>query len=113
VDEDKNMRRDFTVRVVRRMVRFVIFVIIFVAVFGTAVLLLWNGLMPGLFGLPHVTFSQAVGLMALSWLLFGGWRGFGRPAGGSRWRRRMLERWEQMTPDERERFRQGFRTVDF
>jgi hypothetical protein len=23
------------------------------------------------------------------------------------WRRRMMERWEQMTPEEREKFRQG------
>jgi hypothetical protein len=97
---------------VRMITKTLVALIIVVAVFGTAVLQLWNWLMPALFGFPRVTFSQAVGLMALSWLLFGGWRGFGRPTGRG-WRRRMLERWEQMTPEERERFRQGFRTVDF
>jgi hypothetical protein len=25
------------------------------------------------------------------------------------WRRRMIERWEQMTPEEREKFREGMR----
>lgn len=42
--------------------------------FGSAVWQLWNMLMPHLFGLPLIGFWQAVGLMALSWLLFGGWR---------------------------------------
>ena len=27
---------------------------------------------------------------------------------GGRWRHRMMERWGRMTPEERERFRQGF-----
>ena len=33
--------------------------------------LLWNWLMPGLFGLPHVTLLQAFGLLLLAGLLFG------------------------------------------
>ena len=50
---------------------------------------------------------QAVGILALCRILFGGFghRGFYR----SNFRRRMSERWEQMTPEERERFRQGIR----
>ena len=83
-----------------------------IAGFGQAVLQLWNHLMPILFGLPRVTFWQAVGLLMLSWILFGGWRGFGPPGARGHWRRRMIERWEQMTPEERERFRQGLRTAD-
>ena len=47
---------------------------------------------------------QAVGLLVLCRLLFGGLRGHG-------WHGRagMLERWEQMTPEERERLRTGLR----
>jgi hypothetical protein len=48
---------------------------IFIAGFGNAVLYLWNALMPELFGLPSLTFWQAVGLLCLSWCLFGSWRG--------------------------------------
>ena len=51
---------------------FVLFLTIAVAGFGKAVHELWNWLMPGIFGLPAITFWQAVGLLALSWLLFGG-----------------------------------------
>jgi hypothetical protein len=88
-----------------------LFVTIAIAGFGQATLHLWNWLMPVLFRLPAITFWQAVGLMALSWILFGGWRGFRGPGPGYRrhWKRRMMERWEQMTPEEREKFRQGMR----
>jgi hypothetical protein len=68
--------------------------------FGSAVWQLWNMLMPHLFGLPPVGFWQAVGLMALSWLLFGGWRGAGGFAGRDRSGGR-----HTMTDEERERFR--------
>jgi hypothetical protein len=72
---------------------------------------LWNWLMPTLFSLPAITFWQAVGLLGLSWILFGGWRGFGGPGQGQRgkWRNRMSERWEQMTPEECDKFREGVR----
>ena len=75
-------------------------------VFGFVVTHLWNFLMPGLFGLRAITFWQAVGLMLLGRLLFGGFRpGFGGPP----WRRHLMHRWEQMTPEEREKFREGMR----
>ncbi|MGC2662079.1 MAG: hypothetical protein WA324_29300 [Bryobacteraceae bacterium] len=66
---------------------------------------LWNWLVPSVFGLHTITFWQALGLLILSKLLFGGFRG--RPGPGRHWRQRMHERWQQMTPEEREKFRQG------
>jgi len=81
-----------------------------IAAFGGAVLYLWNWLMPVVFGLHAITFWQALGLVALSWILFGGLRGFhGGPGRHMYWRRRMMERWEQMTPEERDKFRQTMR----
>ena len=78
---------------------------VFAWIGGEVVMLLWNWLAPELFGLRPVTFWQALGLLALCRILFGG---FGGGGGASRRsRRRMFERWEQMTPEERERFRQG------
>ena len=78
-----------------------------VAVFGLAVMLLWNWLLPGLFGWTEIGFWQAVGLLVLARILFGG---FHRHWGGRMaWRHRMMERWSQMTPEEREKFRAGFR----
>jgi hypothetical protein len=73
--------------------------LLFVAIGGEVVKQLWNWLAPPLFGWRQVTFWQAVGLLALCRILFGG---FGR--GGSR-----RSHWRRRTPEERERFRQGVR----
>jgi hypothetical protein len=81
--------------------------LVFMAIGGWIVQSLWNWLLPPLFGWHQVTFWQALGLLALCRILFGGLglRGSGR----SNFRRRMAERWERMTPEERERFQQGMR----
>jgi hypothetical protein len=50
-------------------------VLIFIAavgVFGTSFLLLWNWLMPVIFGLPQINFYQAIGLFVLSKIIFSG-----------------------------------------
>ena len=71
--------------------KFLLLVAIVLAGFGQAVLQLWNLLMPAIFGLPSLGYWQAVGLMALSWILFGGLRGFGMIRGGGH-RRRLAPR---------------------
>jgi hypothetical protein len=81
--------------------------VLFVAIGGALVQLLWNGLLPPLFGWREVTFWQALGLLVLCRILFGGLGLHGGPRNGMR--RRMGERWASMTPEERERFRQGMR----
>jgi hypothetical protein len=74
--------------------------VLFIAFGGWVVMSLWNWLLPSMFGWPALTFWRALGLLALCRILFGGF-GF-RGARRSR-------RWERMTPEERERFRQGMR----
>ena len=68
---------------------------------GEIVLHLWNWLMPMLFGLREVTFWQAVGILALSRILFGG-LGIGGNRSRGRWDR-------HMSAEERARFRQRMR----
>jgi Ca2+/H+ antiporter, TMEM165/GDT1 family len=92
---------------IARGVRFVAFAALAVVVLGYIVMRLWNWLTPGLFGWHAISFWQALGILLLSKILFGGFRG--RVAGGMHWRRRMIERWEKMTPEEREKFREGMR----
>jgi hypothetical protein len=90
-----------------RALKVALFGALAVVVVSFVVMSLWNVLMPGIFAVHAISFWQALGLLVLSKLLFGGFRGF--TGGGPRWRRRMLERWEQMTPEEREKFKQGMR----
>jgi hypothetical protein len=81
---------------------------LFIFIGGQLVMLLWNWLLPMLFGWRQITFWQAVGLLALCRILFGGVSGRGMHR--SNWSgRRMAERWQRMTSEEREKFRQGIR----
>ena len=77
---------------------------VFMAICGEVVMHLWNCLAPMLFGWRQITFWQALGLLVLCRLLFGG---FGHGSGHSGSRRTRNERWEKMTPEERERLRQS------
>lgn len=83
----------------------VLMVLTAAAVFTLITFRLWNWLMPSLFGLHTISYWQALGLLILSRILLGGFRG--RPHFGPPWRHRMWERWQQMTPEEREKFRAG------
>ena len=68
---------------------------LFAFIGGEVVKLLWNWLLPPLFGWRELTFWQALGMLALCRILFGG------HITRSHSRRR--------TPEERERFRQAMR----
>lgn len=87
--------------------KIVFFVALAVAAIGAAIMLLWNALLPDLFGLQTIGFLQAVGLLVLSRILLGGVRGGWGHRG--HWRARFAERWEQMSDEERAQFRAGMR----
>ena len=89
-----------------RGLKFLVLAAVAVAVFGYGVMWLWNLVVPPLTGWHTLDFWHAVGLLVLSRILFGGWHGRG---GGWHWRHRLHERFEQMSPEERERFRQSMR----
>ena len=93
----------WTVKRVLAGIAALLVMLLLLALLGIVVMLLWNWLVPGLFHGPTLGYWQALGLLVLSRLLFGGLRGHGH------WRQRWWrERWEQMTPDERERLRERF-----
>jgi hypothetical protein len=102
VSEEHTMKQ---LRIVR-VLRIIPIVIIAATVFGEVVMRLWNWLMPAIFGMRTLTFAQALGLLLLTKILFGG---FHRHSGGRGWKRHMHDRWTNMTPEERERFRIGMR----
>ena len=94
-------------RKITKAITILLMVVVASVVFGFVVMGLWNALIPGIFGWHTITFWQALGLLLLSKILFGG---FHRHVGGGRqWKNRMKERWESMTPEEREKFREGMR----
>ena len=80
------------------------------AVFGAAVMLLWNALLPQIFALTRIGYLQAVGLLVLTRLLFGGIGGWMQ---GHRGRvdghlfqhgNKLREKWMNMSEEERKEF---------
>lgn len=80
--------------------------VLFGWLFGELVMHLWNWLLPPLFGWRMITFWQALGLLLLSRILFGSW-GAG---GGNRGPRGRRARWDKISPEERERLEQNWRS---
>jgi hypothetical protein len=86
-----------------RVIKILLLVLLAATVLGFVTMWLWNRLMPVIFGLHIIGFWQAVGLVVLSKILFGGFHG--RHGCRDNWRARLIRRWEDMTPEEREKFR--------
>src|ERR1043165_9637830 len=83
----------------------------FQAVFTSAVYLLWNHVLVDVLAVKTITYWQALGLLVLAKILFGGFPGRGRPFGpGGGWRGKMLaKRWESLSPEQREHMREQMR----
>ncbi|WP_157986488.1 hypothetical protein [Chitinophaga alhagiae] len=94
---------------VGKILGFIVLGVACVALFGFAVMYLWNWLVPTLFAGPVITFWQALGLLLLSKLLLGfphkhhegGWASKRR-----KWKEKMKAKLEHMSPEERERMKE-------
>ncbi len=83
--------------------------LIIAAGFSAIVMLLWNWLIPSIFGLAIINFWQALGLLVLARILFGGFsHGRKMMHGGMMHKMHggnpIREMWMKMTPEEREAF---------
>ena len=90
----------------RRRKGFAIAGFILMATFGlsAAVMLLWNAVLVPSLQVGPLSYWQAMGLLVLSKILFGGFRG--RPRGGGPpWTRRSRHKWSQMSAEDRARFK--------
>lgn len=72
------------------------------ALVSYVVMLLWNSLLPEIMGVNAITFWQAMGIFVLCKILFG----FGKGNGGPWGRRKAIERFKSMTPEERQQFKE-------
>lgn len=68
----------------------------FAFLFGYFVMLLWNWLMPELFGLATITFWKAFGIILLARLIFGGFKHNGHSRSKSKYdERRFAKHWHK------------------
>lgn len=77
--------------------------------FGFIVMSLWNAILPAVLHVGMISFWQALGILILSKILFGGFHG-GRGRGwGGKMRGNMREKWMNMSDQEREQFKQQWK----
>lgn len=98
----------------KRWIKGPFFILLFLAILSVVsflTMLLWNNLIPGLFNGPVITFWQSLGLIILSKIFFGGFKGrrghHQHP--GMMWKRKWQQKMESMTPEEKEKFRKNCR----
>lgn len=87
-----------------KIMKWTILGVVFVIAFGGIVMLLWNWLIPSIFGLREIGFWEALGLLVLGKVLFGGFHGKSK-SGQMHWKQHYYNKFSSMTPEERERFK--------
>ena len=105
------MRKEFFFK---KAIASVVFVFAFIVGLSFAVMALWNNILVDVLHVGAITFWQALGIFGLAKILFGGMPGPRGRWGGGRWKQQMgdgmKEKWMNMTPEEREKFKQDWRS---
>ncbi|MDB5136522.1 MAG: hypothetical protein JWP37_3125 [Mucilaginibacter sp.] len=77
------------------------------ALISYIVMQLWNHLLPDILHASTINYWQAMGILVLSKILFG----FGhRGRGGAPWMRNRMEHLKNMSPEERQKFKEEMRS---
>ena len=99
------MKRHFSIK--KKLMIFFLVIIAAIA-FGAVIMLLWNAILPEVIGVKSISFLQAVGILLLSKILFGGFHG-GCGARRQKWME-MQQKMNAMTPEEKEKFKSEWKT---
>ena len=94
-----------TINYHRKRLFFIPLIAIGIALFAYVTMLLWNALLPAIFNFSPITFWQALGLLVLARLLFGGHH----PHRNPRWTmygkdRELRNKLMKMSPEEKKEF---------
>lgn len=101
------MKRSFWVR---KIAGFILIAAAAILLFTFIVMNLWNNILTPVLGVHIINFGQALGILILSKILFGGFRGGGGWKGRrGPWNSQMREKWQNMSPEEKEKFKSEWR----
>lgn len=92
----------------KKTIGFIICGLAIAALIGWVVMSLWNCVLVEVINVKLITFWQALGLFMLGKILFGGFSKGCCHAGG-KWNMDMKNKWQQMSPEEKEKFKQNWR----
>jgi len=95
----------------KKIAGFIVMGIAAIALFTLLVMTLWNAILVPVVHVGAVSFWQAAGILLLSKILFGGFRGGGRWGNHGRhaWKQELHEKWGNMSTEEREKLKQEWR----
>ena len=98
---------------IKKIIGFSILAIAFAALLAYVVMLLWNGVLTQVVTVSTISFYQAIGLLVLSKILFGGFPSgkhhCNQCGGGGHWKNELKEKWHGMSPEERDQLKQEWR----
>ncbi len=100
------MKRSFWIR---KAAGFIAMAVAAILLFTLIVMTLWNSILAPVLGVRVIDFGQDLGILVLSKILFGGFQGGGWRGGGRYWNSEMRNKWQSMTPEEKEKFKQEWR----
>ena len=81
-----------------------------IALFGFIVMGLWNAILPAVLHVGVISFWQALGILLLSKILFGGFHGGWKNGRRHQWKEKMNEKWMNMSAEEKEKFQQEWKS---
>lgn len=101
------MKRKFNAK---KIFGILLLVIASILLFGYIVMWLWNGILPSVIHVSTITFYQALGILLLSKILFGGFRGRGGcHKDKSFWKAEMESKFANMSSEEKEQFKKDWK----
>ena len=88
-----------------------VFFLVALLLFSAIVMVLWNAILPDVTGVKAISFEQALGILVLSKILFGGFhnRSGWQRGNHNQWRNKFQEKLGHMTPEEKEKFKAEWR----
>ena len=93
----------------KKVILFLLLFAVGVLAFTAIVMGLWNAILPAVLGVKAITYLQAMGILVLSKILFGGFGGKRGGGPGRHWKNKIEEKMQNMTPEEREKFKDEWR----
>ena len=93
----------------KKIAGFIVLAIAMTALLSYVVMLLWNNVLAAVVSVSLISFWQALGLLILSKILFGGFHGGWGGHKSGHWKNEMKEKWQGMTAEEREKVKQEWR----
>jgi hypothetical protein len=96
---------------IKKIIGFSLLGILAVALLGYTVMFLWNHVLVTVISVSVINFWQAMGILVLSKILFGGFNSRSRCSNckSGHWKNEMKEKWQGMSEEERDKIKEEWR----